>query len=466
MKRNPSRLLEKEMPREQWNVPGRWPVSDALIDNTTDMQSVSRTRPNSEGRLTNSQNTTGPCSAPARVAGALAHGKPGEGGTGALGINAKLRATFENSMSRMADRFALQSVARAIIPKGRTAKCLRIKAFQRDVEVWKSKEFNTASYGGLQTCGSVWTCPVCSAKIAERRRIEIQQAMAMHRASGGDVHLLTLTAPHTRFDALEGLLERQGKALQGFLRDRKVKEVFKEMGYIGQIRGYEVTHGRKATNNGWHPHFHFLQFVMVKGDAAQLMDWKTRLYLRWDAYCQKAGLGSPSFQHGIDLRDGSFASNYVAKWGLEDEMTKGHIKKGKAGGETPFDLLRSVLADKEDRQAAALFSEFAKAFKGKRQLSWSNGLKAKFNLVEITDEELAEKTDERSVLLGKILDFQWRDVLKLDARSVVLELAARGGWSLVQQFLEIIDGVGGLDDPPEFSSSELMETKKLLMESI
>ena len=74
------------------------------------------------------------------------------------------------------------------------------------------------------------------------------------------------------------------------------------MGYIGQIRGYETTHGRKGTNNGWHPHFHFLQFVMVKGDAAQLMDWKTRLYLRWDAYCQKAGLGSPSFQHGIDLR--------------------------------------------------------------------------------------------------------------------------------------------------------------------
>ena len=108
------------------------------------------------------------------------------------------------------------------------------------------------------------------------------------------------------------------------------------MGYIGQIRGYETTHGRKGTNNGWHPHFHFLQFVMVKGDAAQLMDWKTRLYLRWDAYCQKAGLGSPSFQHGIDLRDGSFANNYVAKWGLEDEMTKGHIKKGKAGGETPL----------------------------------------------------------------------------------------------------------------------------------
>ena len=95
------------------------------------------------------------------------------------------------------------------------------------------------------------------------------------------------------------------------------------------------THGRKGTNNGWHPHFHFLQFVLVKADSTQLMDWKTRLYLRWDAYCQKAGLGSPSFAHGIDLQDGQQASNYVSKWGLEDEMTKAHIKKGKAGGETP-----------------------------------------------------------------------------------------------------------------------------------
>ena len=343
-------------------------------------------------------------------------------------------------MVRRVERFALQSVARDILPDSRTAKCLRIRAHDKDVQVWKSKNHKTASYGGLQTCGSVWVCPVCGAKVVERRRGEIQQAMAMHRACGGEVHLLTLTVPHTRFDALEGLLERQGKALQGFLRDRKVKEVFKEMGYIGQIRGYETTHGRKGTNNGWHPHFHFLQFVMVKGDAAQLMDWKTRLYLRWDAYCQKAGLGSPSFQHGIDLRDGSFANNYVAKWGLEDEMTKGHIKKGKAGGETPFDLLRAVLADKEDKQAAALFAEFAKAFKGKRQLSWSNGLKAKFNLVEKNDEELAAELEDNAELLGLISPDEWRDVLKVKARATVLELAAAAGWPAVKKFLAFIDG--------------------------
>ena len=62
-------------------------------------------------------------------------------------------------------------------------------------------------------------------------------------------------------------------------------------------------------------------------------------------------------------------------------MTKGHIKKGKAGKHLSTSCGQS-LADKNDKQAAALFAEFAKAFKGKRQLSWSNGLKAKFNLVE------------------------------------------------------------------------------------
>ena len=136
------------------------------------------------------------------------------------------------------------------------------------------------------------------------------------------------------------LLEQQGNALQGFLRDRKVKEVFSEMGYLGQVRALEVTHGRRSDrNNGWHPHFHILQFHQVAGREADRKDWTARLYLRWVVYCEKAGLGTPSYRHGIKLDDGTKASQYVTKWGLEDEMTRGHTKKAKAGGETPFDLL-------------------------------------------------------------------------------------------------------------------------------
>ncbi len=456
--------MKKKSPANDWTRSGARPASYVLMNNTTDMQRVSRTRHKSAQISAISQTATGQC-AQAAARGPRPAGERRAGlEAGPLGINAKLRAPNDSAMARRVERFALQSVARDILPDSRTAKCLRIRAYDKDVEVWKSKSHGTASYGGLQTCGSVWTCPICAAKIAERRRLEIQAAMAQHRAQGGEVHLLTLTTPHTRFDVLDELLERQAKAVQAFLRDFTVKKVFKEMGHQGQIRAWEGTHGRMGTNNGWHPHFHFLQFVTVKAEAAQLMDWKTRLYLRWDACCQKAGLGSPNFAHGIDLQDGKQASNYVSKWGLEDEMTKAHIKKGKAGGETPFDLLRAVLADKNDKQAAALFAEFARCFKGKRQLSWSNGLKARFNQAEKDDQELAAEIEDSADLLGQITPDQWRDVLRVKARATVLELAAAAGWPAVQKFLTFIDGCR--DGVYEYDEAMVAEARQLIMDGM
>lgn len=388
-----------------------------------------------------------------------------DAGGASLGTNAKLRAN--SSIERQLERFALQSVARQLLPKSRTALCLRARIqANTGVQVWKSKEHKTAHYGGLQTCGSVWACPICAAKIAERRRAEILQAIEQHRATGGAVQLLTLTTPHTRQDKLADLLDMQSKALQGFLRDMAVKKVFAEMGYIGQIRAWEGTHGRKGANNGWHPHFHFLQFVEFAGHPASLDDWKMRLYIRWAVYCKKAGLGTPSFNHGVDLQDGSFADRYVSKWGLEDEMTKAHIKRAKEGGETPFDLLRACLADPEDHQAAYLFREFVTCFKGKRQLSWSNGLKARFYLDDKTDEQLAAEKEERAYLLGQITVDQWRDVLKAKARGTVLELASHGGWQTVAAFLEIIKGA---HDPQslacELTPEMIAEARALLLVS-
>lgn len=359
-----------------------------------------------------------------------------------LGTNAKYDA---NPMASRVQRFALQSVARSIIFDSRTAKCLRIRAYNSNVEVWKSCEFGTAQYAGLQTCGSVWACPVCAAKIAERRRVEVLAAMTAHKAAGGCVNLLTLTTPHQRKDNLVDLLAMQAKAIKAFWTDRSVRAVFAEMGVVGQIRALEVTHGRKSEhNNGWHPHYHVLQFGgvgvdLARFDEAQMKDWAVRLYLRWAACCVKAGLGEPSFKHGLKLHDGSKAAAYAAKWGLEDEMTKGHTKKA-IHGETPFDFLRAYLADKNDKQAAALFKEFAQTFKGKRQLHWSKGLKSRYAIEETTDEELSIKIEERAVFLGALTVDQWRDVLKVDARGVVLELAAKSGWSAVQSYLHFIDG--------------------------
>jgi hypothetical protein len=380
----------------------------------------------------------------------------------ALGINAKY---VRNPMESRVSRFALQSVSRSILPKSRTAKCLRIRAFNSQVQVWKSDEYQTASYAGLQTCGSVWACPVCSAKVAERRRAELQAAMASHRAGAGQVSLLTLTAPHQRVDKLSDLLDKQAKALGKFWRDRKVLEIRQEMGTIGQVRALEVTHGRLSpSNNGWHPHYHVLLFNglnvdLSRFDAPQMKDWEVRLYLRWAACCVASGLGEPSYEHGLKLDDGTKAANYVSKWGLEDEMTKGHTKKARHG-ETPFDFLRAYQADNSDHQAAALFKEFAETFKGKRQLHWSHGLKAHFAIEDVSDDELANKAEETASLMGMLTVDEWRDVLKVDARATVLEIAARHDWPTVQRYLWLIkDAHKGV----EFDTALLSEARTLFL---
>lgn len=387
-------------------------------------------------------------------------GRKDRGEAPALGSNAKFVVRHDpetgevlthDPMAARAMRFAMQSAARAILPKTRTAKCLRLRAYGseglRDVQVWRSIEHKTASYRGLQTCGSVWACPVCAAKIAERRRAELIGAMTAHRASGGTMLLLTLTTPHQRSDDLGQLLERQTKALQRFWADKAVRAVFEAMGVLGQVKALEVTHGRRSPqNNGWHPHYHVLLFAgsgvdLARFDGPQLKDWSVRLYLRWASLCERAGLGVPSFDHGLKLHDGSKAAAYASKWGLEDEMTKGHTKRA-IHGETPFDFLRSFLADRTDTQAAALFREFAERFKGKRQLRWSPGLKARFAVEDVTDEQLADASEDDCELLGTITLKQWRDVLAVEGRANVLACAASGGWPAVREYLAAIRGAG------------------------
>lgn len=339
------------------------------------------------------------------------------------------------------ERFALQAAARRLLPESRTAKCLRLRAKGREIQVLKSREHKSCSYKGLQTCGSVWGCPVCAAKISERRRVELQAAIALHQAQGGHVLLATYTTPHYLGDDLALVLAGQAKALNYLNTDRASRKVFDDMACIGQVRALEVTHGRKrAINNGWHPHYHVLLFVASGLDLAAL---QVRLFDRWVSACLKAGLKAPSAAHGVRLDDGSKAAAYASKWGLESEMTKGHIKKAR-DGETPFDFLRAYLAD-GDKQAGALFAEFAKVFKGKRQLHWSAGLKKRFAIGEMTDEELANKQDDQAVLLGSISLEQWRAILRHEGRAIVLELAEKQGWEVATGYIESIS-LRGHDD--------------------
>lgn len=332
------------------------------------------------------------------------------------------------------ERFALQSVVRELLPDSRTAKCLRWRQKDKAVQVWKSNQYQRAHYKGLQTCSSVWACPVCAAKISERRRAELETLIASHQAAGGVVLLVTRTFPHQRTDVLADLLAQMANAEASYKAHRDYKAMSKAFGLIGAVRAVEVTHGV----NGWHPHVHELLFLSV---PVAIADLEEDLFRLWQSSAVRAGLPSPSRAHGLQVQDGTHAAKYASKWGLEAELTQWHRKRGKVDSQTPFDFLRRVF-DSQDKQAGALFREYAEAFHGRHQLQFSRGLKKRYAIAELSDEELTQRQDDDAILLGSVTPDQWRLVCRSGQRGALLEIAASAGWDAV---LLLLDGLARSD---------------------
>lgn len=320
------------------------------------------------------------------------------------------------------ERYALQSVARLALPDERVSKCLRLSLNQSLVEVWKHYKTNKAFYGGLAVCGSVWHCPVCAAKISERRKLELTRAFEQHKNCNGYIAMLTLTISHTKYDKLSDILFRFNKALTKFRSGRAYNEIRQSMKMFGTIRVFEVTYG----DNGFHPHVHIGIFYYKKVDLKIV---ENQMYDLWEKATKKFDLKIDR-KHGIRLESAENANDYLGKhgtWSLENELSKSHIKKGRLQSLTPFDFLRRYL-NTNDKKYLALFKEYAECFKGKRQIQWSRGLKQHFSLDEKTDEEIAKEKIEEADLLGLLNIDQWKYILKKDLRADLLDLTELVGF--------------------------------------
>jgi hypothetical protein len=310
-----------------------------------------------------------------------------------LGINSKSHSIL---VSQRFERYQLQDIAaKLLIPfTPWIPRCHRYWIDPNEkIGIMYNPKREKAHFSNIFTCGSIWGCPVCAAKISESRKVETEKGMNYWKSIGGVVLLLTLTNSHNISHSLASLKKGQKKALKHFFGDRKGQMYFKLLGKQGHINAYEVTHG----DSGWHPHHHVLVFLMPSAetvDSSSYASIRNGLAAHWIECCRKARLPLPDMKHGLDLQDGSKAAAYVGKWGLEHEVTKGHIKKGKNGGRTPFDLLRA--ARDGDEPSGKLFQEFYVCFKGSRQLVHSRGLKALLKIADKTDEEIAAETEKVS----------------------------------------------------------------------
>jgi hypothetical protein len=340
-------------------------------------------------------------------------------------------------------RWNLKRAVEKLLPNSRTARCCKGRlpihrgssgTWERgssDVRIYQSLENGSTFYGGLETCSSVWCCPLCAAKISERRRHDLSGIRDAWIARGGIFKFLTLTFPHGSYDKLADLLAKFSKARKSLFSSRPWREWAKSINLIHKIYALEVTHG---IENGWHIHLHCVLLILPTSDAEE--PYPSDILKAWQCACVSSGLGRPN-SHGVDIRNGESATDYITKWGLDLELTKQHVKHGRAGHSTPFDLLRAYAEG--DSLAGLLFQEFAREFRGKRQIILSRGLRKDLGIApEKTDCELAQEDLDKAICIATLTTQEWCLVLKHDLRFALLEEGRLRGSDGVQQFLMIL----------------------------
>jgi hypothetical protein len=165
-----------------------------------------------------------------------------------------------------------------------------------------------------------------------------------------------------------------------------------------------------------------------------------------------------------------FAALYVAKmsqdkkpppksWTLADEATRSGSKVGRNGSRSVWEILDTWadrLAPEADRgQAARLLREYAEVTKGTKALTWSPGLKKRFDLAEVSDEVLAEEAQDETTKLVTLLQVEdWRHVLRHRAQADVLtaaeDLGAGGVAELVQRLHDATFSRPEIEQPDNF----------------
>jgi hypothetical protein len=356
---------------------------------------------------------------------------PLEGGKSSLGNTTKSASVYgiTKSENPTDKRYRLQRKAQQLLPSERVATCMHTPKFNSDVSIVVKED--SAWFSGTMVCGSVWHCPVCAARVGVQRAEELRIGITNWLQASKTVVLVTYTLKHSAFDSVSESLDTLKAALRRMKSGREFQDIKHEFYATGTIKNIEVTHGK----NGWHPHAHELWFLDKPLPFTVIDHLESRLQERWLHVLGIEG-GEASRDRGLTAKSArKDIYDYVAKFGrmptnpeasrLEYELTHSHSKTGRVGGETPWALLDR--AEAGDKQAGALFREYAHAFKGTKQLHYSRGLKELLGIdnLTLTDQEAAEAEEEESELFYTFTRLEWRCVIEYDERAFALELARK-----------------------------------------
>ncbi|MPY92662.1 MAG: hypothetical protein GEV08_06205 [Acidimicrobiia bacterium] len=264
---------------------------------------------------------------------------------------------------------------------------------------------------GVMHCGRVWACPVCAARVGQRRAEELAGAVSGWQAEGGTVLLVTYTVAHGPGDALDDLMGTVAKARRLMSGRCEWRALRAEVGWEGDVGNWEVTWGAW---HGWHPHRHHLGFARPPRSwfgGREFICWWRRFEDLW-ASCVAAV--SPQYRPGdggrlgVGLRvdvvgegQAESAAGYVMKdlaHGAAMEVARPEAKSSRAGRRSPWELLERAVDGWE--QERDLWWEYSAAVKGRHRVQWSRGLRERLGVQVRTDEEIANDDGDADEVKG------------------------------------------------------------------
>jgi len=225
---------------------------------------------------------------------------------------------------------------------------------------------DVAALNGVVRCRSPWICPHCAPRLAARRAEALRPQVARLLRCGYQPWLITLTLRHSCSSTLDDLFDILAQAWSRLTSGRAWSAI-KSAG-VEYLRGYDMTYG----DHGWHPHIHavFLFGPAVSDPSAEAK----RLLDRWIRAIR--GLGGDVLRDGLDAQpcaDATKAASYACHMAGVWEAAAGVKKRSKGlNSRTVFDLAQAAV--RGDAEAVRLWSEYARATKGRRALVCSQGL--------------------------------------------------------------------------------------------
>lgn len=291
---------------------------------------------------------------------------------------------------------------------------------------------------GLQTCGSVWACPVCSAIIRTRRALTIEESVRSWLAGDSRwVAFLTLTVRHHQGDGLAGLYEGMAAGWKRLQQSRW----WRALGWAGSWRSCEVTFG---STNGWHPHMHLLLFG--EGPRLDLAAIGAEVADRWRAAVVAAGMEPTTLANGARLQavtmDGGGLGEYLSKvldgdgegWDVGSELARSDVKRSK-GGHSPMQVLEA--ATDGEVWAIRRWREYEQATFGRRAIEASRGLLDRLGVEDQADDDLVA-VDEGGEAVLDLHRSQYPRLALAGYAARVLDVDEVGDQAATVRFVEAV----------------------------